>query len=186
MALNDVRTAPLDYARSALRRGQAAQAIAALSHLTNSGQVTPEIQELLGVAHTMAGNASAARAAFQQALTLDRSRASAHYNYALFLMAQNELDEAAEENDAALYLSPQHAGALNLRKQLSQKLFDRRYVSEEGFAAVGNGGDRIKSPSEQWAKLECPMCGGKNFITARTCSRCGGLLPEIDEIIPIE
>jgi tetratricopeptide (TPR) repeat protein len=182
----DAARSQLHAVRAALQQGQSGQAVNLLKELVNAGTATAEAYELLGMALAMTGNSAAARKAFIESTHKDPSRISAHYNYAVFLAATGDLDEAAEENRTVLFLSPQHPGALALQKKLLQRLRERDFTSEEGFAVVGSGIDPSKNPSGILGKMKCPICGGANIVTARVCQRCGSLIPEMEELVQVE
>lgn len=185
----DSPTLPLNAlaaARQALQAGQPAVAVSCLSQILAGEPNNARAHELMAIAQTQAGNREAARAAFLRSTQCDPRSASAHYNFALFLSDSNDLDEAAEENSAALYLKPDHPGALALQKKLAERIRFRAYTVDEPVALVGTAPTQRLQPSGEWNKLECTCCGAKNHITARTCSRCGNMLPEMDEIIPVE
>jgi tetratricopeptide (TPR) repeat protein len=177
---------PLRAARAALKRKQAGPAVRHLDSLLARERDHAEAWELLGIAHTMAGDVPAARRAFEEATRRAPQRASAHYNFALFLAGINELDEAVLENQAALYLAPTHSGALSLQRTLAERIRFREHTADVGFAAVGKGAGPSRDPEAAWNHLECPICGARNFVTVRVCARCGNLLPEAEEIVPVE
>jgi tetratricopeptide (TPR) repeat protein len=185
VAETSVRSEGIRTARQWLQRGRPDRAVEVLKQVLTEEE-TAEGCELLGIAQSMCGNGKAARAAFQMATRLEPGRASAHYNYAVILADANELDEASTENNTALYIDPAHAGANALQQQLKRRLQERDYTSHLGFEAVGRGEDVTKATVGRWANLDCPICGAKNFMTARTCTRCGSLIPEMDDVIPVE
>src|SRR5438105_9933485 len=87
----------INAAKIALRRGDAIAAIAALT--AGAMPSDSEGMELLGMAYSLAGNHESALDAMQRATHLNRTRASAHYNFALLLSKNpRNLDEAVEEN----------------------------------------------------------------------------------------
>lgn len=172
--------------RDALKKKQPGQAVPILKSLLARLPDHAEAWELLGVTHAMAGHAPAARRAFEEATRHNPHRASAHFNFALFLAGIEALDEAVQENNVALYLAPTHPGALALQKTLAERIHFRAYTAEEGFTAVGKGNGPSRDPGAAWNRLACPTCGAQNFVTARTCARCGDYLPEVEEIVPVE
>src|SRR5687767_8557928 len=103
----------INAAKSALVRREPLAAIAHLNQILAEQPGNSEAAELLGVAQSQAGNRPEALEAFRLATQLEPSRATAHYNYA-FLLSQDKdtLDEAIEENRAALLIKPDYAQAL--------------------------------------------------------------------------
>ncbi len=91
-----------------------------------------------------------------------------------------------EEVEAALLIKPDYAGARDLRQQLSARIKDQNCHVEEGFAVVSPGANPLTQSQGRWAQVKCPSCGAMSFITARTCSRCGSLLPEVDDVVVLE
>ena len=178
----------LEEARAALRKGEPLAAIAILKRSIADSGSSAEAEELLGIAQTQAGNRKAALEAFRRATELEPSRATAHFNYAVVLAQDRDsLDEAVEENQAALLINPGYAQALALQETLRTKIRERAWRTEEDFKVVDVGDvDPRHRPGGQFAKLECPVCGGMNFATARVCVRCGSLIPEVEEIVPVE
>jgi tetratricopeptide (TPR) repeat protein len=179
-------TQNLTYAKNALRRGEG---LAAIVHLKQALAVDPENAEafeLLGIAHEHEGDRTAALKALATSTEIDPRSASGHYNYGLVLSEAGKLDEALEEVQAALIIRSDYAAARDLHSALARRLKDRFCRSDEGFAVLSSKVDPLANPSEDWAKLKCESCGGMNFITARTCARCGSYLPEIAEIVPVE
>ena len=126
----------IQQARLLLQRGQSLRAIGNLSSAIVSEPDNAEAYELLGIAYAMADHRIEARHSFEEAINRNPKSASVHYNYALFLSAIEELDDAAEENTTALYLLPCHSGALSLRDQLAQKMRARAY-SSAAYAVTG-------------------------------------------------
>ena len=172
-------------ARQAIQNGQGPYAVQFLTPLYSEYSSRPEYHELLAMAHAVAGNNASAMSSFRSATRLDPSKASIHYNFAVYLDKIGELDEASEENQTVLLIDPTHEGAQRLQLRMRTRLQERDYVSEQGFEAVGKGAD----PREQagrWSTLVCPTCGHKNFMTARVCKKCQQFIPEMDEIIPVE
>ena len=175
-------------ARAALVRGEPLAAIAILKREYTESGASGELAELLGIAHTQAGNRHAALDSFRDATELEPGRATAHFNYAV-LLAQDRhtLDEAVEENQAALLIKPDYPQALALQETLRTRIRERAWRTEEGFSVVQVGDVDPRHRSEgAFVKLECPVCGGMNFSTARVCQRCGSLIPEMEEIVPVE
>lgn len=179
---------PIQSARAALQRRQPFTAIPYLMSYLSENPSAADAHELLAIAHTMSGNRQAARQSFRQATRLAPGRASAHFNYAVFLAdgSPDELDEAVEETATTLFITPGHAGALDLRKRLEEKLRFRDYTADEGFALVGRGGLAEGQQAGIWKSLVCPICGGMNYVSAKVCKKCNSLIPEMDEIIPVE
>jgi tetratricopeptide (TPR) repeat protein len=176
----------LELAKAALKRGEPLAAIVQIrAHLSVSGD-SGEAQELLGIAHFHAGNHALAVEAFEAATNLDPRRASAHYNYALYLDTAGQLDDSIAELQAALFLRPDYGAALTLQEKLRSKLKDRYGHSDENFAVIESRANPLKQTDSEWAKIKCVSCGSMNFITARSCARCGSYLPEVEEIIPVE
>lgn len=176
----------LAYAKQALRKGEGLAAIVHLKQATRQDPENAEALELLGIAHEQEGQRHAALEALARATELDPRRATAHYNYGLILSENGMIDEAMEEVQAALMIRPDYAAAMELHKTLARRLKDRFCRSAEDFEVRSSTVDPLAAPSDEWAKLKCESCGGMNFITARTCVRCGSYLPEIAEIIPVE
>lgn len=173
-------------ARAALKKNQARVAVRNLESLLACDPSHTIAWELLGVACTMIGDVPAARNAFEEATRRDPRRASTHYNYALFLAGINELDDAVQENQAALYLAPTHSRALTLQQTLAERIRFRGHTAEEGFAVIGRGDGPADDPGAAWNHLQCPVCGAQNFVTVRSCARCSTLLPGAEEIVPVE
>lgn len=176
---------PLATVRAMMQRGQWHGAVQQLRALLQQTQDHAEAYELLGIAYSQINKREEAREAFENAIRYGQDRASAHYNFALFLANMNEIEQANEEIQAALYIAPEHAGAIALQKKLSQQLQERRYTSEQGFAISTEQKDALHHPSAKWAGLLCHHCGASNFITARICVRCGHLI-EDRPIQPVE
>ena len=178
----------VNAAKSALVKREPLAAIAHLRQVLAEQPRNSEAAELLGVAQSQAGNRPAALEAFRLATELEPGRATAHYNYA-YLLSQDKdsLDEAIEENQAALLIKQDYAQALALQETLRQRIRERAWRSDEDFAVVQGGDvDPRHQASGTFVKLQCPICGGMNFSTARTCVRCGSLIPEMEEIVPVE
>jgi len=179
-------SAAIAAARQALRRNDPVAAVATLEAAMADAPDCPALLECLGIALWSAGRRKEALHALDRAAAADRSRPSAHYNYALVLAAEHQVDEALEEVDAALYLSPAHSGARALREHLSRRIRYRQRTSEEGFEVR----PREAAPGQRvpgaWSNLECRSCGARNLVTARTCARCGSRLPEEDETVFME
>jgi Flp pilus assembly protein TadD len=168
-----------------IQRGQWHGAAQQLRAILQQTQGHAEAYELLGIACSQINKRDEAREAFENAIRFGQNRVSAHYNFALFLANINEIEQANEEILVALYIAPDHAGALALQKKLSQQLQERRYTSEQGFAVVTERKDALHHPDAKWAGLLCNHCGASNFITARICVRCGHLI-EDRPIQPVE
>jgi tetratricopeptide (TPR) repeat protein len=177
-----------DEARAALRKGEPLSAVAILKRCIADSGTSAEAEELLGIAQTQAGNRHAALEAFRRATEMEPSRATAHFNFAVVLAQDKDsLDEAVEENQAALLINPGYTQALALQESLRTRIRERAWRTEEDFQVVDVGDvDPRHRPGGQFAKLECPICGGMNFATARVCVRCGSLIPEVEEIVPVE
>ncbi len=175
----------LQSARAALQKRHHWVAVPALRSVVQAEPNHVEAYELLGIAETFANNPTAARHAFIQATRKDPARISAHFNFALFLFNQNDLDEAAEELTTTLYLSPNHTGAIALEKQLKEKLKFRDHTAEEGFSLIGSQAPDSGKLSVLRG-LECPTCGHKNVATVKVCKKCNCLIPEMPDIIPLE
>ena len=175
-------------ARNAIKSQQTFSAISQLSALLSQEPDHAEAYELLGIAYSLADNTAQACQAFERSTQLAPSRVSAHYNYALVLLQANELDQAEEENRVARYLDKSHVGAIRLEETIGKRIRERDVLHTAGddFALIGSGPDIMRNPSEPWAQLICEWCGAKNFVTARTCRRCGSLIPEVKEIVPVE
>jgi len=175
-------------ARAALRSRQPLVAIAQLNGLLAQHPDNVDAAELLGVAHSQAGNRQKALDALQRATEIDPGRATAHYNYALILAEdKNTLDDAVMEVQAALLINRDYPQALALQEKLTQRIRERAWRSDEEFAVVDAGNlDPRKNPQRAFAKLQCPYCNGMNFSTARVCVKCGNLIPEMEEIVPVE
>lgn len=185
MPLEPVVEERLNAGRAALQRKHFWLALPALKEVLLADPEHVEALELLGIAHTLANNPTAARAAFRQATRLAPGRTSAHFNYALFLFNISDLDEAAEELQTTLYLAPQHAGAIQLQQQLNERLRFRGVTAEEGFALVGSRGRNLDSmPGLE--TLQCPICGGMNRVMAKVCKKCNSYIPEMPDVIPVE
>jgi tetratricopeptide (TPR) repeat protein len=173
-------------ARNALKRGEWLAALVHIKAYTAADPGNVEAQELLGIALAQNGDRHAAMKVLSDVVEINPGRASGHYNLALLLNDDNMLDEAMEEVQAALYIKPDHAGARTLRETLAKRLKDRYCRSDENFAVVESHFNPLTQSSEEWAKILCVSCGAMNFITARTCSRCGSYLPEDEELEPVE
>jgi tetratricopeptide (TPR) repeat protein len=186
MTMSSASAQPLQAARTALQNKRPWEAVRHLKSLLSTEPDHAEAREYLAIAHTLEGNHVAARQEFQNATRLAPSRSSAHFNYALFLFNRNELDEAMEENVVALFIDRNHAGALALQKQLQEKIRFRDYTADEGLAVVGSRPNTAPQPSEEWRRLQCPYCGGMNFVTAKVCKKCNNLIPEMEAIRPVE
>jgi tetratricopeptide (TPR) repeat protein len=185
MQLESVVEERLKAGRAALQRGQHWLALPALKDLLQAEPEHVEAFELLGIAHTLAGEPDSARAAFRKATRLAPGRASAHFNYAIFLFNDNDLDEAAVELHATLYLEPTHVGAIQLQQQLNERLRFRGVTADEGFAVVGTRGRNLDSmPGLE--TLQCPTCGGMNRVMAKVCKKCNSFIPEMPDIVPVE
>jgi tetratricopeptide (TPR) repeat protein len=176
----------LERARDAIKRGEPLAAIVQLrAHLSVSDD-SAEAEEVLGIAQWQAGNKDRAFEAFNRATSLDPGRASAHFNYAICLDGAGRLDDAIEEVQTALYIKPDYGAAKSLEQRLRRKLQDRIGHSDANFAVVDKGDDPLLQSSGEWARLKCVSCGSMNFITARSCARCGSYLPEVEDVIPVE
>ena len=172
--------------RQALKRGEWLAALVHVKAFLAADPENVEGQELLGIAHAQNGERHSAIAVLSDVVEKNPGRVSAHYNLALLLNEDNKIDEAMEEVHAALYIKPDHAGATHLQETISRRLKDRYCRSDENFAVVENRFDPLTQSKEEWAKIPCVSCGAMNFITARTCSRCGSYLPEDEELTPVE
>jgi tetratricopeptide (TPR) repeat protein len=133
----------------------------------------------------MAGNTSASRNAFAEATRLDPGRATAHYNYAVVLSRDGELEMAAEEANTAAYLDPKHPGAAQLRQQLAQQIRDRKHIGEEVFRTVGSG-PQTPITAGVLGQLTCGVCGKKNAFSARVCRHCGTFIKEMPDVEIVE
>ncbi len=176
----------LHNARLALKRGKWPAALVHIKTYIAADPGNVEAQELLGIAHAQNGDRTAAMTVFSDIVERHPGRVSAHYNLALLLNEDSKLDEAMEEVQAALYIKPDHTGARTLWDTLSKRLKDRHCRSDENFAVVDNRVNPLTNSPSQWAKIECASCAAMNFITARTCSRCGSYLREVDELETME
>ena len=177
--------ATLAQARAALQSGQGVSAIAILKSISPDLTNRSDYYETLGMAQTVAGNNTAAKEAFRTATRIEPGKFSAHFNYAVFLVRIDDMDEATEENQTALLIDPGNVKAHELQAKIRKRLQERDYVSDEGFEAVGSGGNPMNQTG-RWSNLVCPTCGAKNFMTARVCKNCQALIPEMDELIPVE
>lgn len=176
----------LESARAALRTNDPLKAIVCIkAHLAVAAD-SAEAEELLGIAHARAGNRAKAHEALNRATELDPRRASAHYNRALLLDGDDEIDEAIEEVQTALLIKPDYAAAHALQQRLTTRLQDRAYRSDEQFALVDRDTKPLNRSDSDWIKLPCHNCGAQNFITARTCSRCGVYFAGEREVVPVE
>ena len=184
MSTPATNTESLKQARARLRAQDARGAVAVLKAAYAQGERSGEILELLGVAHGMAGNTSAARAAFEEATRLEPSRATAHYNYAIVLARDGELEQAFEEANTAVFLDSRHQGAAQLQAQLAQQIRDKRYIGEQAFQTVTSGPQT--DPTGPLAGLTCPVCGKKNLFSARVCKHCGTFIKEMPDVVPVE
>jgi tetratricopeptide (TPR) repeat protein len=173
-------------ARNALKRGEWLAALVHAKACSAADPDNPEAMEVLGIAQAQNGNRTEALRVLSEVVELCPTRVSAHYNLALVFAEDNKLDEAMEEVQAAMYLRPDHSGAKILWESLSKRLKDRYCRSDEHFAVVESKVDPLTESKEEWAKILCVSCGQMNFITARTCSRCGSYLPEEVELVPVE
>jgi tetratricopeptide (TPR) repeat protein len=184
--MDEKAAAALKKARAKLEARDPAGAIAELKPAISNGSRSGELMELVGVAHGMAGNASAARAAFEEATRLDPGRVSAHYNYAVILSRDGELEMAVEEANTALYIDPKHAGAAQLKQQVTQQIQDRKRLGEEVFRTVGREASMDARTSGAVSQLKCLVCGKTNLFTARVCRHCGTFIKEMPDIVPVE
>lgn len=173
-------------ARTRLQGRDARGAIVALKAAIAGGERTGEMLELLGVAQGMAGNTSASRQAFEDATRLEPGRASAHYNYAVVLSRDGELEMAAEEANTAAYLDPKHAGVAILQKQLIEQIRHRKLIGDEAFTTVGRGPSTDAMRCGVLGQLTCPVCGKNNLFSARVCRHCGTFIKEMPDIVPVE
>lgn len=175
----------LAEAKSALKAGMTGQAVSCLrQHLA----VSPEdavAHELLGVALGCSKKWEEARAELRRATELAPRHASAHYNLALVMLETGNLDEAVAEQQTVLLLDPANEPARKLAVVLGQRIRDRAHRTGEGANSVGTAPSSVPM-SLAWANLPCPNCGAMNFMTARTCARCGRLIPEMPDIRPME
>jgi tetratricopeptide (TPR) repeat protein len=185
MPLDPAVEAKLQSGRAALQRKHHWLAVPALKDVVAADPTNVEAQELLGVAQTLASNPTAAKHAFRQATRLDPARISAHFNFALFLFHQNDLDEAAEEVHTTLFLDPSHSAAHMLQEKITEKLKFRGITAEEGFALVGTRGREVNA-TPGLETLQCPICGGMNRVMAKVCRKCNSYIPEMPEIVPVE
>lgn len=177
-----VPTDALAAAQQALQARQPALAVRhLLSFLAQNPRHAPAL-ELLGISYTQTGQKDEARRAFLLATQHEPGSASIHYNFAVFLAGLQDWDEAAEENRTALYLKPDHAGALALQQKMAEKIRFRDFTSSEGVDIKG----RAVLTNSAFANVECPICGAKNHFSRRTCEKCSQLIPEMKEIIPVE
>ncbi|MGC8667714.1 MAG: tetratricopeptide repeat protein [Chthonomonadales bacterium] len=176
----------LDRARAALAAGDALAAVAQLSGIVALSPEDAEAWEWLGAAQLKAGNLAQARDALERATILEPQRPRAHLQLARVLKLKQEYDYAIQEVQAALLLDPHNVEAKQLQEDLAQDLRALRDHTTEGFAVVKSAANPLEHPPGVWAQLPCPICGFHNFITARTCARCGSLLPEGDDMRPAE
>ena len=130
----------LQNGRAALQRRHHWVAVPAFKAVVEADPDNVDAYGLSGIAQSLANNPTAARAAFLRATRLEPGRVSAHFNFALLLYTNNDLDEAAEELQTTLFLDPDHARAVELQKQLNERLKFRDVTHEEGFAVVGARG----------------------------------------------
>ena len=77
-----------------------------------------EAWELLGWAHYLAGEPTAARSALERAVALDVDRPGAHYRLGVVLQALGQADEARREFQAAIDLQPEGPWAARARPEL--------------------------------------------------------------------
>lgn len=176
----------LDRARAALDAGDALTAIVELTSIVKSDPANAEAWEWLGVAQHRAGNLESARGALERAIVLVPQRARAHLHLARILRQLRELDTAVQEVQAALLLDPLDPDAQRLQQELAQDIRSVRDHTSDGFAVVKPAPNPLQQPPGAWARIPCPVCGFRNFITARTCARCGSLLPEGEDVRPVE
>lgn len=182
-------TSASDAVRQARTRLQARDprgAVEALKAAVSQGERTAELMELLGVSLGMAGNMSGARNAFEEATKLEPNRATAHYNYAIVLSRDGELERAAEEADTAVFIDPKHEGATRLREQIVQQIRDRRYLGEEPFQTVGRTPSPDALNSSVVTQLKCTVCGKMNVFHARVCRHCGTFIKEMPDVEIVE
>lgn len=180
------KSSALDRARAAMAAGDALAAVAQLSGLVADNPGDAEAWEWLGVAQQHAGNLEQAKEALERATSLAPQRPEGHLRLARVLRSSQELEYAVQEVQAALLLDPANAEAQELQKELAQDIRSIRDHAGDGFAAVKRSEDPLRNPPGAWARLECPVCGFRNFITARTCARCGSFLPESEDVRPVE
>jgi Flp pilus assembly protein TadD len=175
----------LSVAKAEIKGGLARQAVADLRQYLARAPDDPEAHELLGIALEKCHLLSEALDELHKATTLAPNRASAHFNLALLLLKMGELDEAVAEQQTALYLEPGYQAAQRLSEVLMQRVRDRAYRASDGECSVGGAPDRLAA-NPVWANLPCPMCGAMNFMTSRTCGRCGNLIPEMPDVRAME
>lgn len=177
----------ISKAKQELMRGKHHAGIGYLQYVLADHPENVDALELMGIAYEQAGCRQRAIDILSRVTQLAPGRASGHYNLALILAEdKDKLDDAIEENQTALVIKKDHAGALDLQAKLNRRLNDRNWRSDENFAVVEGDGQRLNNPEASWSKLICENCGAMNFVTARTCSRCGIYLHGEKEVIPME
>jgi tetratricopeptide (TPR) repeat protein len=181
---NDAANA-LKAARTKLQSRDARGAVEALKTVAEAGERTGEILELMGIAHGMAGNTSAARAALVEATRLEPGRASAHFNYAVLLSRDGELEMAVEEANTAAYIDPKHVGAQQLQQQLAQRIRDRKLLGDADSPTIGTG-PQVPITSASVSQLICEVCRKPNPFQARVCRHCGTFIKEMPDVVPVE
>jgi predicted Zn-dependent protease len=179
------RLAQVQSVRASLQKQHYWLAIPALQSLVADSPDCADVMELLGIAYTMANDHASAKQSFKQATRLEPGRVSSHYNFAVFLFNNNDLDEASEELQTTLFLAPTHAGALKLQSQLTEKLRFRDTTADEGFAVVGSMGRELPT-NHALETLQCPVCGAMNRVMARVCKKCNSFIAEMPDLVPVE
>lgn len=187
MSFSSVDNRSVSQAKTLLRNGQVFRALQTLEYLAVSGPAQAEVLELLGVARAKTGDLDGACDALERATSCEPGAASPHFNYAVLLAQMGRLDDASAEIDVTLYLEPNHTGALALQQNVAVRLRDRRNRTHHSFAVVAqHRPDPVASPATEWARLKCQSCAAMNFVTARTCRRCGALLSQDEPVVPLE
>lgn len=160
-------------ARQSASQSRLVQAVGLLEQVQEGDAYLAHAMDLLAQIHWKLGNVAAARSAFERTTLAAPGCADAHFHFAKFLNTFNDVDEAMNENQTALLIQPKHAGALELHEVLRLRLRDRHCHSEESFALVGAGADPLHRTQGDFVNSRCDNCGNMNFMTARTCTRCG-------------
>lgn len=89
-----------------LDQGRAPEALTLLGDAERLGGVTALRSQLTGLADSAAGRLDLAEAQFHAAIQLDPNYAAAHYFLARLLYTRNRFDEAIQESNHAIALSP--------------------------------------------------------------------------------
>jgi putative PEP-CTERM system TPR-repeat lipoprotein len=95
-----------------LNSGQGAKAVKLAEDMVKRRPASADFHNLLGIAKRQAGNRTAARAAFEQAVKLDSKLPAPQINLARFDIADQAYDAAAARLDAVLRAAPRNIEAI--------------------------------------------------------------------------